>query len=99
MDDLISEFITETTESLSMLDSELVKLEQNPEDALIVKAIIQLASSLGLQTIAEGVETESAADLLRELGCGMAQGYLWSRPLPALEIERFWRDWCLLEQS
>jgi EAL domain-containing protein (putative c-di-GMP-specific phosphodiesterase class I) len=75
------------------------RMEQNPEDALIVKAIIQLSSSLGLDTIAEGVETESAANILRELGCKMAQGYLWSRPLPAREIERFWCDWCLLEQT
>ena len=74
------------------------RMEQNPEDALIVKAIIQLSSSLGLETIAEGVETESAANILRGLGCKMAQGYLWSRPLPAREIERFWCDWCLLEQ-
>lgn len=86
-------------ESLKIDQSFVRRMEQNPEDALIVNAIIQLSSSLGLKTIAEGVETESAADMLRQLGCGMAQGYLWSRPLPALEIERFWRDWCLLEQS
>jgi EAL domain-containing protein (putative c-di-GMP-specific phosphodiesterase class I) len=86
-------------ESLKIDQSFVRRMEQNPEDAVIVRAIIQLSSSLGLETIAEGVETESAADMLRELGCGMAQGYLWSRPLPALEIERFWRDWCLLEQT
>jgi len=86
-------------ESLKIDQSFVRRMEKNPEDAVIVRAIIQLSSSLGLKTIAEGVETESAADMLRELGCGMAQGYLWSRPLPAPEIERFWRDWCLLEQT
>lgn len=85
-------------EALKIDQSFVRRMEQNPEDALIVKAIIQLSHSLGLTTIAEGVETESAANILRELGCEMAQGYLWSRPLPALETERFWRDWCLLEQ-
>jgi diguanylate cyclase (GGDEF)-like protein len=86
-------------ESLKIDQSFVRRMEQSADDALIVNAIIQLSSSLGLNTIAEGVETESAADMLRELGCGMAQGYLWSRPLPALELERFWRDWCLLEQG
>ena len=86
-------------EYLKIDQSFVRRMEQNPEDLLIVKAIIQLSSSLGLETIAEGVETESAANILRELGCKMAQGYLWSRPLPAREIERFWCDWCLLEQT
>jgi len=85
-------------EYLKIDQSFVRRMEQNPEDALIVKAIIQLANSLSLKTIAEGVETESTADILRTLGCTMAQGYLWARPLPALEIERFWRDWCLMEQ-
>ena len=85
-------------ELLKIDQSFVRRMEQNPEDALIVSAIIQLANSLGLQTIAEGVETESAADMLRALGCKMGQGYLWSRPMPPLETERFWRDWHLLEQ-
>lgn len=85
-------------EYLKIDQSFVRRMEENPEDALIVKAIIQLASSLGLATIAEGVETESMADLLRECGCLIGQGYFWSRPLPAVEIERFWRDWSLLEQ-
>jgi diguanylate cyclase (GGDEF)-like protein len=85
-------------EFLKIDQSFVRRMEQNAEDAVIVKAIIQLANSLGLETIAEGVETESAANILRELGCHTAQGYLWSRPLPPVEIERFWRDWCLLEQ-
>lgn len=84
-------------EYLKIDQSFVRRMEQNPEDALIVKAIIQLANSLGLKTIAEGVETESIADILRGLGCNYAQGYLWSRPLPASAIEHFWCDWCLLE--
>lgn len=85
-------------EFLKIDQSFVRRMEENPEDRLIVTAIIQLANSLGLETIAEGVETESAADMLRMLGCKMGQGYFWSRPLAALETERFWRDWHLLEQ-
>lgn len=80
-------------EFLKIDQSFVRRMEENPEDAVIVNAIIQLANSLGLETIAEGVETASIAALLRAQGCKMAQGYLWARPLPAREIENFWRNW------
>jgi EAL domain-containing protein (putative c-di-GMP-specific phosphodiesterase class I) len=43
---------------------------------------VQLAASLDLTTVAEGVETVEQADLLRGMGCQYGQGYLWSRPVP-----------------
>jgi diguanylate cyclase (GGDEF)-like protein/PAS domain S-box-containing protein len=49
----------------------------------IVKAIIEMAHSLRLKVIAEGVETEGQMDLLRQLGCNYVQGFLFSKPLPA----------------
>jgi len=52
------------------------------EDLLITESIIDLARRLGLETVAEGVETESQLALLRRLGCASAQGHLWSRALP-----------------
>ena len=50
-----------------------------------------MASSLGLQTIAEGVETQEQLDVLRAKGCCEIQGYFFSKPLPAQECEQFLR--------
>jgi diguanylate cyclase (GGDEF)-like protein/PAS domain S-box-containing protein len=56
----------------------------------IVAAVVKLAHALGLQVIAEGVETERQLDVLLRLDCDFAQGYLFSRPVPAHElIEKF----------
>ena len=67
-------------------------ITDDPEDKAIVSAIISLASSLGLQTIAEGVETEGQLAFLREQGCNEVQGYYISKPLPAEEFEEFIRQ-------
>ncbi len=52
----------------------------SPEDAAIVRGIVDLAHALGLRAVAEGVEETAQRDLLREMGCDLAQGYLWLRP-------------------
>ena len=66
-------------------------LVSDPDDAAIVRAIIQMARSLKLKTIAEGVESEELANLLRIFHCDEIQGYWFSRPLPADELEAFVR--------
>jgi EAL domain-containing protein (putative c-di-GMP-specific phosphodiesterase class I) len=53
------------------------------EDSAIVRAIINLAESLGLETVGEGTETVTQVEALQELGCNKAQGYLFSRPQAA----------------
>ncbi len=58
---------------------------ENTEDTTIVSAIVSLARTLGLKTVAEGVENETQAQLLRLLRCDQMQGYLFSRPLSADE--------------
>ena len=62
--------------------------DPSSHDMAIVSAAMVLADNLGFETIAEGVETEAQRDVLTSLGCGYAQGYLYSRPVPASEIDR-----------
>ena len=59
-------------------------------DAAIVRAIIEMAHSVGFTVTAEGVETEEQAALLRLLRCDQAQGFLFARPMPAEELPRFY---------
>ena len=66
-------------------------LVSDPDDAAIVRAIIQMARSLKLKTIAEGVESEELANLLRIFHCDEVQGYWFARPMPAAELEAFVR--------
>jgi diguanylate cyclase (GGDEF)-like protein len=55
----------------------------DPESLAIVRAVINLCHDLGMVTTAEGVETAAQAETLRKLGCGVAQGYLFGKPMPA----------------
>jgi EAL domain-containing protein (putative c-di-GMP-specific phosphodiesterase class I) len=61
-------------------------MTEDGDDAFIVRSTIDLARNLGLQVVAEGVETEEVWDQLALLGCDVAQGYYLARPLPADEL-------------
>ena len=58
-------------------------LGRETEDTAIVTAIVQLAGAVGVQVVAEGVETDEQRDILLALGCRLGQGYLFAPPLPA----------------
>jgi diguanylate cyclase (GGDEF)-like protein len=59
----------------------------------LIKALLALVDTLGLKSIAEGVESESQSRVLAELGCGFAQGYVFSRPLDAKSVNDFITSW------
>jgi diguanylate cyclase (GGDEF)-like protein len=63
--------------------------DSRPDDTMIVTSTIELAHSMGLRVVAEGVEKIEAWNLLRRLGCDLAQGYLISKPLPANAVLAF----------
>ncbi|WP_445939179.1 putative bifunctional diguanylate cyclase/phosphodiesterase, partial [Pseudomonas sp.] len=64
-------------------------LLEDEDDATIVRAIIQLGKSLGMQVIAEGVETVEQEAYIMAQGCNEGQGYLYSKPLPARELTAY----------
>ena len=69
------------------IDQSFVKtMRDNADSRMIVKAIIGLSGSLGLPTTAEGIETNNNADILRDLGCTLGQGFLFSKAVPSREV-------------
>ena len=71
------------------LDKEfLVRGEGNPRMRQIISGLVRMIKSLGSGVVAEGVETAEQAEFLSGIGCDLAQGYLFSRPLPPQEFEK-----------
>ena len=74
---------------LKVDSSFVMNADRDEEDAQIVKTIVALGQTLKLTVVAEGIETHRQAELLRAIGCDIAQGYLYSRPLRAQEVEEW----------
>ena len=72
--------------SLKIDRSFIIEMGSNVQSKNIVTMIIQLAHTLGLEVVAEGVDNESQVSILRALGCDQMQGYLMSKPLPSADI-------------
>jgi EAL domain-containing protein (putative c-di-GMP-specific phosphodiesterase class I) len=85
---------------LSHLDVDILKIDKSfvdrvtldRQDAAVTEAIISIGKSLELQTIAEGVEDLGQAQWLRDAGCDIGQGYVWSRPIDADALRTVLRD-------
>lgn len=76
----------------------ILNLASSEDDQLIVRSTIDLGHTLGLSVTAEGVESEAIKDLLKSYGCDTAQGYLYSKPLPAKDFIQ-WIHHYLMELS
>ena len=81
---------------LKAFDVDTIKLDrrffvdENQKSREIVKYIIQLAHSLRMQVVAEGIEEKDQVEVLQEIGCDYIQGYVYSKPLP-LEKFNIWK--------
>ena len=73
-------------DTLKIDRSFVTELDSNAQDAAIVQAVVTMARSLALRTVAEGAETEAHIQALEAIGCDCVQGYFLARPMPALEI-------------
>jgi diguanylate cyclase (GGDEF)-like protein len=82
------------------IDQTLIRDIASSQDAVaIVAAVITMAQRLRLKVVAEGVETEAQVVRLREQGCHESQGYAFSQPLPADDMEQLLREWALRRPS
>ncbi|WP_304525909.1 bifunctional diguanylate cyclase/phosphodiesterase [Halomonas sp. I5-271120] len=73
-------------QELKIDKSFILRLDDSPDDEVIVRSTIELGQNLGLKVVAEGVETEASRTILKGFGCHYLQGYLIARPLPADEV-------------
>ncbi len=64
-------------------------INENPDGEAIIKAVIAMGHSLNLQITAEGIETQEQQKFLEDYDCDEGQGYLFSKPLPVAELEKW----------
>jgi len=82
-------YIQQLPLTLLKLDrSFIIEIETDTVAQEIVSAVIRIAKSMNIETIAEGVEFPKQAEILREMGCDYAQGYLYGKPVPEMEFQK-----------
>lgn len=75
------------------IDRSFIKnIQNNQDDAAICEALVKLSRSLGMQIVAEGVETDHQRDILKTLGCFAHQGYFYSKPLERYKLNELFND-------
>jgi EAL domain-containing protein (putative c-di-GMP-specific phosphodiesterase class I) len=73
------------------IDKSFVRaMSSDARNAIVVRSTIELAHSLGMRTVAEGIEDAFTLERLRSLGCELAQGFHLSKPLPTSRLEDWW---------
>ncbi len=85
----LTHLITLPCDSLKIDRSFVTGIGDSPKTTAVVRSMVQLAAALGLDIVAEGVETRSDFDAIRALDCHLVQGYLISKPLPAEHVPTF----------
>ena len=93
--------------TLTKLPFDVFKIDQQFISALhsdtqapaVVEMILAMADTMGLETVAEGVETPSQSDFLRRRGCTLAQGYLYAKPIPPDDFMKFLSEWKPLNET
>jgi EAL domain-containing protein (putative c-di-GMP-specific phosphodiesterase class I) len=80
-------------DTLKVDQSFIRSMSTDPSNKLLVKSIIGLAHSLNMKVIAEGIESEGEAVILKELGCEECQGYWFAKPMPLEDALKFVRNW------
>ncbi len=82
------------------IDRSFIKdLAENADDEAIVRAVVALGRTLNLNVLAEGVETKQQLELLREMGCALAQGFFTGHPMPSPELEKLLTEARHLDRS
>ena len=87
---------------LTQINAQVIKIDRsftndlvvNPKTDALCEAIIAMAHKMGMQVVAEGVETKQQWDKLRDIGCDMAQGYYIAKPMPLETLLTTWCDPC-----